>query len=87
VNRDWRLSIVTLRDGRVLTGVVVERTPRTVTVQGPTERQTVAADEIDEITPTDRSPMPDGLLDQLTESQIRDLVAYLRHPVQVPLSE
>jgi hypothetical protein len=31
--------------------------------------------------------MPDGLLDQLSEAQVRDLVAYLRHPTQVPLPE
>jgi putative membrane-bound dehydrogenase-like protein len=87
VNRDWRLSIVSLSDGRVLTGVVVAQNERSVTLQGLAERQTIPADEIDEIKPTDRSPMPDGLLDQLTEPQIRDLIAYLRHPVQVPLPE
>jgi hypothetical protein len=31
--------------------------------------------------------MPDGLLDQLSDPQIRDLVAYLRHPTQVPLPD
>jgi hypothetical protein len=35
----------------------------------------------------DVAAAPDGLLDQLTEPQIRDLIAYLRHPVQVPLPE
>jgi putative membrane-bound dehydrogenase-like protein len=87
VNRDWRLSIVTLADGRVLSGVVVDRNDRTVTLQGIPDRVTLPADEIDEITLTDRSPMPDGLLDQLSDPQIRDLVAYLRHPTQVPLPE
>jgi putative heme-binding domain-containing protein len=87
VNREWRVSILTLADGRVLTGTVVERTPRTLTIQGFPDRQTVALDDVEEITPTDRSPMPDGLLDPLSDRQIRDLVAYLRHPVQVPLPE
>jgi putative membrane-bound dehydrogenase-like protein len=87
VNREWRISIVSLSDGRVLTGVVLDRNERTVIVQGVLDRQTIPIEEIDEITPTDRSPMPDGLLDQLTERQIVDLIAYLRHPVQVPLSE
>ena len=85
VSRDWRLSIVTLADGRVLTGVVVRQDDRTVELQGLQDRETIPRDEIDEIVPTDRSPMPDGLLDQLTNGQIRDLVAYLRHPTQVPL--
>jgi putative membrane-bound dehydrogenase-like protein len=87
VNREWRVSIVTLADGRVLTGTVVDRNPRTLTVQGYPDRQTVALEDVEEITPTDRSPMPDGLLDPLSDRQIRDLVAYLRHPVQVPLPE
>ncbi|MFM8634448.1 MAG: cytochrome C, partial [Planctomycetia bacterium] len=87
VNRDWRLSIVTLSDGRVLSGVVVDRNDRAVTLQGIPDRMTIPADEIDEITLTERSPMPDGLLDQLSESQVRDLIAYLRHPTQVPLPE
>jgi putative membrane-bound dehydrogenase-like protein len=87
VNRDWRLSTVMLADGRVLSGVVVERNDRVLTLQGVPERVTIPADEIDEIIATDRSPMPDGLLDQLSEAQVRDLVAYLRHPTQVPLPE
>jgi hypothetical protein len=29
--------------------------------------------------------MPEGLLDPLTPDEVRDLVAYLRHPTQVPL--
>jgi hypothetical protein len=29
--------------------------------------------------------MPEGLVDPLSDEEIRDLVAYVRHPVQVPL--
>jgi hypothetical protein len=28
--------------------------------------------------------MPEGLLEPLSDEQVRDLVAYLRHPGQVP---
>jgi hypothetical protein len=31
--------------------------------------------------------MPEGLLKPFTEEQVRDLIAYLKHPVQVPLPE
>jgi putative membrane-bound dehydrogenase-like protein len=85
VNRDWRLSVVLMEDGRVLSGVVADPREQTVTLITPTERVVLDRDEIAEITPTDRSPMPDGLLDPLSNAEIRDLVAYLRHPVQVPL--
>jgi len=87
VNRDWRLTIVVLEDGRVLDGVVVERTDRTITLQDATQQRTIAIDEIAEIRTTNRSPMPDGLLDQLDIDQIRNLIAYLRHSAQVPLPD
>jgi putative membrane-bound dehydrogenase-like protein len=85
VNRDWRLSILSLTDGRVLSGVVVEHTERAVVLLTLQERVTIPTEEIDAISQTDRSPMPDGLLDQLDDSQIRDLVGYLQHPTQVPV--
>jgi putative heme-binding domain-containing protein len=85
VSRDWRLSVVLMDDGRVLSGVVADPREQTVTLITPTERVVLDRDEIAEITPTERSPMPDGLLDPLSNAEIRDLVAYLRHPVQVPL--
>ena len=85
VNRDWLLSVVELEDGRVLSGVVAESRERTVTLITPTEKLPLERDEIAAITPTSRSPMPEGLLDPLSAEEVRDLVAYLRHPVQVPL--
>jgi putative membrane-bound dehydrogenase-like protein len=85
VNRDWRMSLVELADGRVLSGVVVEDRERTLTLQSPTERLVVPKNEIESVTATDRSPMPEGLLEQLPAADIRDLVGYLRHPLQVPL--
>jgi hypothetical protein len=39
---------------------------------------TIAASDIDERTRTNKSLMPDGLLDPLTEEQVRDLIAYVR---------
>jgi putative membrane-bound dehydrogenase-like protein len=87
VNRDWRMSIAELADGRVLSGVVVEDRDRTLTLLSPTDRVIVAKDEIEQLTPTDRSLMPEGLLDQLPAADIRDLVGYLRHPIQVPLPD
>ena len=85
VNRDWRLSRVELHDGRVLGGVVVEDRDRAITLQTPTERLRLSRDEIAAIDPTDQSPMPEGLVERLSEAELRDLVAYLRHPAQVPL--
>ena len=85
VNRDWRLSVLALADGRVLSGVVTDSRERAVTLLTPTERLVLDRDEIDSLEVRDLSPMPEGLLDPLRPEEVRDLVAYLRHPVQVPL--
>jgi putative membrane-bound dehydrogenase-like protein len=85
VNRDWRLSVLEMEDGRVLSGVVTDERERTLTLITPTQKRPIDRQEIAAITPTDRSPMPEGLLDPLSDEEIRDLVAYLRSPVQVPL--
>lgn len=85
VNRDWRLSTVVLEDGRVLGGIVTEDRAETLVLQMPTERLVLPRTDVQSVTLTDRSPMPEGLLDRLGPVDIRDLVAYLRHPTQVPL--
>jgi putative heme-binding domain-containing protein len=85
VAADYRISVVTLKDGRVLTGVVGEKTPKTLAVQTQTERITLEQAEVEAVRPTAQSLMPDGLLAALPEAQARDLIAYLMAPRQVPL--
>jgi putative heme-binding domain-containing protein len=85
VQADYRVSILMMEDGRILNGVVVSKNDRTLSLQTQTELLVVERDEIEEIKQTSQSPMPEGQLDQLSPSQIRDLFAYLRHPSQVPL--
>ncbi len=87
VNKDFRMSILKLKDGRVLNGLIVVKNDKTLTLQTQTELQTVALASIESIRETDLSPMPDGLFDNLTFAQIRDLVAYLRQPSQIELTE
>ncbi|HEY5313517.1 MAG TPA: c-type cytochrome, partial [Pirellulales bacterium] len=85
VAANFRTSIILLADGRVLTGVVLQSNPRTLTVQTATERLALARSDIEEITPQNLSLMPDGLLNGLSQPQIRNLVAYLSGGSQVPL--
>lgn len=85
VSKDYRMSVAELEDGRVLSGIIVEQTPRTLTLQTQTDKVTIERGEIVELTPTNLSPMPDGILQPLSESQIRDLIAYLKHPQQVAI--
>jgi putative heme-binding domain-containing protein len=87
VAADFRMSVVALKDGRVLTGIVGEQTPRTLAVQTQTDKVTLERSEIDEVRPTQQSLMPDGLLSSLRDEQVRDLIAYLMGRRQVPLPE
>ncbi len=84
---DFRMSVIALKDGRNLNGVVVERLEKALGVQTQTERIYVAKDDIDEMKRTESSLMPEGLLGTLTEEQIRDLVGYLQSRQQVALPE
>ncbi|MGI8978129.1 MAG: PVC-type heme-binding CxxCH protein [Pirellulaceae bacterium] len=84
VAADFRATLYRLADGRSLTGVIVEQTEKTITLQTATDRTTIARDEVEESKPTGQSLMPDGLLQPFTPDQIRDLLAYLMTSEQVP---
>jgi putative membrane-bound dehydrogenase-like protein len=87
VAADYKMSIVTLKSGRVLTGIVTNPTERTLAVQTQTERIKLDRDEVDTVQPTPQSLMPDGLLTALSDAQVRDLFSYLMGHDQVPLPE
>lgn len=85
VSADYRMSMVTLKDGRVLSGVVARQDDRTLTLRLMTEETTVEKAEIAKQDTSPVSMMPEGLLTALQPEQVRDLIAYLMHPSQVPL--
>lgn len=87
VDKDYRVSILQMADGRVLNGVIVSRSEQTLRLQTQNELLVVKQDDVEAIKLTGQSPMPEGQLDALSDQQIRDLLAYLMHPVQVPLPD
>lgn len=86
VTADFRMSIVDLKDGRVLNGLVSAKTERTLTLKTMTETLTVERSEIASIRDSTLSLMPEGLLEALTVEQARDLIAYLMNKSQVPMA-
>jgi putative heme-binding domain-containing protein len=80
---EFRMSVITLKDGRILNGIVRDANDRTITVQTPTEPVFVERKEITAIEPSAQSMMPEGLLATLKESEIRDLFGYLMGSRQV----
>jgi putative membrane-bound dehydrogenase-like protein len=81
---EYRMSVLTLKDGRVLNGIVRNANDRTLTLQSPAEASVVEKQDIASIDQSSQSMMPDGLLDALKESEIRDLLGYLTGSQQVP---
>ncbi|NCY01901.1 MAG: hypothetical protein EBX36_03085, partial [Planctomycetia bacterium] len=87
VGRDYQMTTIVTVDGRSIAGIVVRETPASITLQTPTEQVTVPIEEIDTRVLSETSLMPENQLAQLSAAAARDLIAYLRHPGQVPLPE
>lgn len=87
VVRDYQMQIIETTGGRIITGLVVAESKAAVTIQSVNEKVIVPVDEIESRAVSSVSMMPDGLLQKLSPEQIRDLVAYVAGPTQVPLQE
>ncbi|MEY2724168.1 MAG: hypothetical protein RLZZ458_35, partial [Planctomycetota bacterium] len=77
VPKQFTTSVIALKDGRILTGVIVTSTEQTLAIQTDKEQITVARSDVEETRDTGKSLMPDGMLDKLTEDQVRDLFAFI----------
>ena len=85
IPKEYAATRLNLADGRVVTGIVKESTNAAVTVVTATETLTIPAADVEGRKPSDLSMMPDDILKQVTEFELRSLIAYLQHPVQVPM--
>ncbi len=85
VPSEYQVTILETKDGRILTGMIKQESDRAVTVQTQNESVIVPRDEVATRTRSPLSMMPEGLLEKLTQEEVRDLVAYLGSPNQVPL--
>ena len=79
VRKEYQAQTIALRDGRVLTGLVIDENDRSLTlVNGNRQKTVIARDAVEAVKPSEVSLMPEGMLDKLTEPQIRDLFRYLQ---------
>ncbi|HEY7329618.1 MAG TPA: PVC-type heme-binding CxxCH protein [Gemmataceae bacterium] len=85
IPNDYKATVLTLQNGRVVTGIVRGETPAALTVATANETLTVPINEIEERSSSPTSMMPDDLLKPLSDDEVRSLIAYLRHPSQVPM--
>ena len=84
VGKDYQASVISLHDGRVITGVVKEENESAIVVQTANEQMVIGLSEVESRELSAASMMPEGQLDSMNNDQIRDLVAYLASPAQVP---
>jgi putative heme-binding domain-containing protein len=79
VRKEYQAQSIALKDGRVLTGLIIDENDRQVTLLDQKRHKTqIARDDIEQTAPSQTSLMPEGLLDQLSEPHIRDLFRYLQ---------
>lgn len=85
VAKDYQLTLIQTDDGRVLTGIVKAESDLTVSLQTTTQLVQIAKSEIENRSQQQLSMMPEGLLREFSDEDVRDLVGYLSSPKQVPL--
>jgi putative heme-binding domain-containing protein len=79
IRQQYIAHIAVTNNGRVLTGLLAETTPQTITLLDAKNKRTVLnREDLDELRESPLSLMPERLLEPLSDSQIRDLVAYLQ---------
>jgi putative heme-binding domain-containing protein len=87
----YRASVVTTKKGKTITGRIVSETKEALTIVTDPEDSTKAVElkksDVDEITASAKSLMPEGLLKELNDDEVLDLLAYLlsrgdpKHPM------
>jgi putative heme-binding domain-containing protein len=83
VANEYRVTIIELKNGRTLNGLVQQETAAGLVLQMPNERIVISKDDIESRRQTNTSMMPEGIFDKLANEEIRDLVAYLKSDKQV----
>jgi putative heme-binding domain-containing protein len=81
INEQYVPLVITTSEGETLQGIVVnlksDKIEINTDVTDPSRRVEIARAKIESMAPTKVSPMPSGLLAQLTKDEILDLLAYI----------
>jgi len=87
IQGDYKMVVITTQQGRTYMGNIAAESNRqlTLTTVGQ-EAVTINQNEIQSLETTEKSMMPEGILETLSEQEVIDLVGYLQSKEQVPLS-
>jgi putative heme-binding domain-containing protein len=87
IPNDYRTSTIQTKDERVITGIITRQDDNSLSVVTANETLLLSRGDVESIQHSEFSMMPDGLIQSLTDGEVRDLIAYLRSPAQVPLAK
>ena len=84
IRQEFMTHVAMTKDGQVLTGLLAESTADTITlVDSKNQRTALKRTDLEALKESPVSLMPEKLLDDLTDQQVRDLVAYLQAEIGV----
>ncbi len=78
IPQDYRMTVITLKDGRVLSGNIMEQTRHTLTIAGLGRVEVIPLTEVVKQEQFEQSTMPEGLMETMSENDVRDMIAYLQ---------
>jgi putative heme-binding domain-containing protein len=85
IREGYQQFIVQTMDGRVFSGLLAENTAERVTVlDAKAVRIPLRKKDVESITRAETSLMPEGILDTLSDQELRDVFAYLRSELVKP---
>ncbi len=85
IPNEYRTSSIETKDGRSISGLIKKQDGNSLTVATATETLVLPRADVASTGESELSMMPEGLLAQLTDQEVRDLIYYLSRPGQVPL--
>jgi putative heme-binding domain-containing protein len=87
IPKEYAMSALHLKRGRVVTGIIKEQTPTAYTVVTDTETLTILRKDVEKVEASPVSMMPEDQLKPMSDAEVRSLIAYLQSPKQaLPLA-
>ena len=72
------MNVITLKDGRVLSGNITAQSRHTITIAGLDSVEVIPVSEVVKQEQFEQSTMPEGLLQTMSQQDVVDLIAYLQ---------
>jgi putative heme-binding domain-containing protein len=80
VRKEYQASLVATKDGRVLSGLIMEQSPEAMTLcDSKGQRMRIARADIEDVKESEVSLMPESLYKELSPRELRDLFSFLQN--------